>query len=353
MSKENSSFIDMGDFNFNEDEFGSDVAVDEDIAISLGFAENDTLMLPVDKVHPDPNQPRKSRSDEEIENLRATIKAKNGNDQAIQVRPHPELDNEYMIITGEGRWGACSFLNIKHVKAEIVTKKLTNYDIILTQMSENIGRSDMNLIDTARGYKKLVSDAAEDGITITQAELSKMFGINKTKVSRMLKLASADLEIQNLAESGFENLNTLTYLGQIQELNETEFNQAIKDVKSSSITEKELHKLIKTLKDEAEKQENIADLDLESRAEAIDTNDTDEQSFSSETEQDGSKSSESEEGDPTTKKQLELEYVNRRAPSKLIESDSEKIVLDIDGVEFVIAGEMLDKIKETLHKGVE
>ncbi|WP_175443235.1 ParB/RepB/Spo0J family partition protein [Vibrio sonorensis] len=348
MNKANDNFIDMGDFDFNDQEFASDVAVDEDIAMSLGYAENDTLMLPVNKVHPDPNQPRKQRTEEEVENLRATVWARNGNDQPIQVRPHPELDNEYMIITGEGRWSACSYLGITHVKSEIITKKLTDYDIIHIQMSENVGRSDMNLIDTARGYKKLTEDAETQGIKLSQSKLAKMFGVNATKISRMLKLANADLEIQSLAENGFENLNTLTYLGQIQELNEIEYRDALSNVQSGSVTEKELHKLIKTLKDEAEKKENITDLELEARAETVESTEPSE-SFSSETEQDESPSSESD--DTTTKNQLGLEYENLRTPTKLIRSNNKQIVLDIDGVEFVIAGAMLEQIKETVHKG--
>lgn len=347
MSKSNNSFIDMGGFDLENQEFTSDVTVDEDIAISLGFAENDTLMLPVNKVHPDPNQPRKQRTKEEVENLTATIWARNGNDQPIQVRPHPELDNEYMIITGEGRWSACTNLGITHVKSEIIMKKLTNYDITHIQMSENVGRSDMNLIDTARGYKKLIEDAEAAGVSLSQSKLAKMFGINATKISRMLKLANADLEIQSLAENGVENLNTLTYLGQIQELDEGEYRDSLSNVQSSKVTEKELHKLIKLLKDKRGKKKNIEDLDLEAKIITPDNSESNE-SFSSETEQSTPLSSES--GDTPSKNQLGLEYEIIRVPTKLIRSNSEQIVLDIDGVEFVIAGAMLDQIKETLYK---
>lgn len=353
MNNKTQEFFDMDDFDFDSSEFGSDVQVDTDIAMNLSFAENDTLMLPVDKVHPDPHQPRKQRSEEEIERLRSTIQAKNGNDQAIKVRVHPELKGEYMIITGEGRWSACRELGIPKVKAEISKGELTSYSVLLDQMVENVGRNEMSLLDTSMGYLRLIKLAKERGEKLTQSDLSKMFGESQTKMNRMLKLAKADIEIQDLARNGLNNLNVLAYLTQIQDLSETDYLECIEQAKAGSVKEKELHKLIQTLKDEKKKQDNVDA--LAERSELID--DASDDSSSGEEINSGEKGSSDKKSDSSiTEESFRSEkvvYDTSKSPSKLLHVNNEKVVIDVDGVEIVIKGEMLERIKEKIYQGGE
>jgi len=112
----------------------------------------ETIMIDVDKIKFDPNQPRKTF--QEVEQLAKNI--------ALEGQIHPiEVDENYVIIVGERRYRAIKSLGLKQIKATVNTQKMTPYERLRRQMGENLHQSaakngdSMPPIETAKGWVKL------------------------------------------------------------------------------------------------------------------------------------------------------------------------------------------------------
>ena len=119
--------------------------------------------LPVNRVEPDPDQPRKAFNPEHISSLAKSIR-KHGLMQPIVVRPHPAKKGWHMIIAGECRWRAHVANKANTIKA-IVVENIGRRDTKLRQIIENVQRLDMNPMDEARSYGDLMCD----GMTVDEA----------------------------------------------------------------------------------------------------------------------------------------------------------------------------------------
>ena len=151
----------------------------------------DFLELPINAIVPNPNQPRVDFSEERIEELTASIK-KDGLLQPILVRPS---GSGYEIVAGERRWQACKRLN----KATIPAKILVVNDIESQQIAlvENLQRDNLNPIEEARGYKRLI-----DLSGCMQKELAVAVSKKPTTISNALRLLDLSEEIQDLMLEG-------------------------------------------------------------------------------------------------------------------------------------------------------
>ena len=149
-------------------------------------AENQTLLLDIEKVYPNKEQPRKSFDKESLNELAQSIK-KNGVLQAILVEKKGE---NYQIIAGERRWRACCLAGLKKIPA-----LLKNHveDSALWALIENLQREDLNLIEQAQAFKKLM---AEKGLN--QEALAESLGWARSSLANTLRLLHLDPEVQNL-----------------------------------------------------------------------------------------------------------------------------------------------------------
>ncbi len=113
--------------------------------------------LPIDRIYPDKNQPRKIFSIKHIEGLAASIKQE-GFINEIEVS---QVDDKFMIITGECRFKAAQLLNWKKVPVRINSTEYSEYERLRHQLAENVHQSGegipMNPIDVAESYAKLIS----------------------------------------------------------------------------------------------------------------------------------------------------------------------------------------------------
>lgn len=228
---------------------------------------DEILIMPWQIIHPDPEQPRTQRDEEEFQKVRMTIKATGGNSQAICVKPHPTIKGEYMIVYGEGRWLSCKEFDLK-VKVVLYkpernkSEAAIKFDTFFLQIAENVGRNDLSSIDEARSLQNLIDLSGQLAAVdpkqkkLTQKDLAEQFGYSKTKVSRLLSLLQAPKSITDLSQSNVtQNLNVLTTLTQLSELIPVdELSETINEFKAGSLNEKHLQAKLKEAKVKPPKQ---------------------------------------------------------------------------------------------------
>lgn len=143
--------------------------------------------VPLNSVHPNPDQPRTNFKQEEIEELAASIE-KDGLLQPILVRP---IGKGYQIIAGERRWQACKSLGLDTVSVHI--READDDKVLELALVENIQRSDLNPIEEAYGYRRLMERQ-----NMTQSEVAEAVSKGRSTVANALRLLELPEEAQQL-----------------------------------------------------------------------------------------------------------------------------------------------------------
>lgn len=144
--------------------------------------------VPIDNIKPNPDQPRTNFKREEIEELAASIE-KDGLLQPILVRTMK--DGTYQIVAGERRWQACRSIGLKSVPVRI--KDADDDTALELALIENIQRSDLNPIEEAYGYRRLMERRR-----MTQAEVAQAMSKGRSTVANALRLLELPEEAQQL-----------------------------------------------------------------------------------------------------------------------------------------------------------
>jgi ParB family chromosome partitioning protein len=151
--------------------------------------------LPMDRLVPRPNQPRRTIDPQELEQLAATLRTL-GMIQPIVVRPlvgHPE--DSYEIVAGERRWRAAQLAGMSTVPA--IIRSLDESRTALYSLAENIARSDLNPMELANGYQSVLDDHG-----LSQTELAEAIGQNVKTVNRVLRLLKLSDGVQHFIAQG-------------------------------------------------------------------------------------------------------------------------------------------------------
>lgn len=138
-------------------------------------------------VHPNPDQPRTNFKKEEIEELASSIE-RDGLLQPILVR---RQGKEYQIIAGERRWQACKSLNLKKIPIRI--KEADDDKALELALIENIQRSDLNPIEEAYGYLRLMERKG-----LTQSQVAEAVSKGRSTVANSLRLLELPEDAQQL-----------------------------------------------------------------------------------------------------------------------------------------------------------
>jgi len=138
-------------------------------------------------------QPRTVFNDDKINELAESIK-KNGLIQPIAVRPDSK-DGKYEIVAGERRWLAAQRAGLH--KIPVVILNLNDNQSLEVAIVENIQREDLNSIEEAKGYKKLMSD-----YNYNHDKLSKFMGKSRSHISNTVRLLTLPLEVVEMIEGG-------------------------------------------------------------------------------------------------------------------------------------------------------
>ena len=148
--------------------------------------------LPIYKVEPNPDQPRKEFDPEELENLAESIRV-HGLIQPLTVREMPT--GYYQIIAGERRWRAARLAKLSEVPVVVIDaddRKAMELALI-----ENLQRQDLNPVEEALGYKTLMQDYG-----LTQEEAAARVGKSRPAVTNALRLLGLNQEVLELVRTG-------------------------------------------------------------------------------------------------------------------------------------------------------
>lgn len=142
--------------------------------------------IDIDRIVPNPDQPRRTFDENSLEELAVSIREL-GIVQPLTLRLGD--DGNYQIIAGERRWRAARKAGLTSIPAYVRTVS----DSEMTEMAliENIQREDLNAIEVALGFKKLI-----DTYNLTQERLSERLGKNRATISNHLRLLRLPAEIQ-------------------------------------------------------------------------------------------------------------------------------------------------------------
>jgi len=145
---------------------------------------HDLLELEVDRIHPNPFQPRKVFDPATLEELAASIRT-HGVLQPLAVRTH---GGGYELIAGERRWRAARIAGLARVPA-VVRREVSDHQMLEWALVENLQRRDLDAIERAQGFKAL-----QDGLGLTQEQIATAVGLQRSTVTnhlRLLELAPA------------------------------------------------------------------------------------------------------------------------------------------------------------------
>ena len=136
--------------------------------------------VPIEYLKPNPRNPRRSFKDEDLDELAASIKER-GIIQPVLVRSVAGTKDAYEIIAGERRWRAAQRAGLHDIP--IVPLEATDSEALELAIIENVQRTDLNALEEAGGYERLVSEFAH-----SHEDIGRMVGKSRSHVSNTLRL---------------------------------------------------------------------------------------------------------------------------------------------------------------------
>ena len=224
------------------------------------------LMLKLDLVQPNKEQPRKTFDEEKINELAESIK----NYGVLQPLLVQKNDSFYEIIAGERRWRAAKAAGLKEVPA--VLKEYSKQEAMEISLIENVQRADLNPIEEALGYRQLI-----DEFGLTQEEIAVRVAKSRTAITNTMRLLKLDEQIQNMLVQG---VITSGHARALLSLEDTKMQlKAAKEILDKKLSVRETERLVKRLqkeasgekKEEKKKDETLALIyqDLEDRMKSV------------------------------------------------------------------------------------
>ena len=147
----------------------------------------DAVMMDINKVEPNREQPRKKFDEDALLELAESIK-QFGVLQPLLVQ---ERDSYYEIIAGERRWRAAKLAGVKEIP--VIIKKLTEQEIMEISLIENIQREDLNPIEEALAYKRLLTE-----FHLKQDEVAERVSKSRTAVTNAMRLLKLNEKVQQM-----------------------------------------------------------------------------------------------------------------------------------------------------------
>ncbi|MGH7072761.1 MAG: ParB/RepB/Spo0J family partition protein, partial [Stellaceae bacterium] len=150
--------------------------------------------VPVERLHRGRFQPRRNFDPEQIAQLAESIRAQ-GVLQPLLVRPHPELPGEFEILAGERRWRAAQAAQLAELP--VLVREIGHREALEIALVENIQRQDLNSIEDARGYQRLLAEFGH-----TQEEIARVTGKSRPHIANTVRLLNLPEEVIALVEEG-------------------------------------------------------------------------------------------------------------------------------------------------------
>lgn len=148
--------------------------------------------ISLDKIKPGKYQPRRIFDEDALNELADSIKH-NGVIQPILIREHG--NHHYELIAGERRFRASKIAGLTHIPA--IIRDLSDEEALAISLIENIQRKDLNVIEEARGYKRLI-----DEFKLIHEELAKVTGRSRSHITNILRLLNLHASVQDMVLAG-------------------------------------------------------------------------------------------------------------------------------------------------------
>ena len=163
---------------------------------ALGVVDRESLReVPVEQVAPNPFQPRRQFSDEQLQELAESIKV-HGVLEPIVVRPvEGPGPVRYQLVVGERRWRAARLAGLATLPA--VVRSVGDREMLQMALVENLQREDLNPLEEAEAYRRLMEEFG-----LSQEDVARAVGRSRPTVSNTLRLLELEPEIQELLRAG-------------------------------------------------------------------------------------------------------------------------------------------------------
>lgn len=150
--------------------------------------------LPVERVHPNPDQPRRAFNEDALAELASSIKEK-GIIQPLIVRAIAGRPDHFEIVAGERRWRASQIAQLHEVP--VIVRDFDDTEVLEIAIIENIQRADLNPVDEAAGYRQLM-----DRFGHTQDQMSQALGKSRSHIANLLRLLNLPDDVQRMLVEG-------------------------------------------------------------------------------------------------------------------------------------------------------
>jgi ParB family chromosome partitioning protein len=159
-----------------------------------GPAPGGVRLLALDQLEVNPFQPRSRIDPDALAELADSIRAY-GVVQPLLARPHPRQEERFHIVAGERRWRAAALAGLAEVP--VLVQALSDADAAAVALVENLQREDLNAIEEAEGYNRLLTEFA-----MTQETLASAVGKSRTHVTNVLRLLNLPGRVQQEVRDG-------------------------------------------------------------------------------------------------------------------------------------------------------
>ena len=206
----------------------------EAVKKSSSKSNNGVVELDINQVEPNKNQPRKNFDQDALNELADSIK-QYGVIQPIVVQ---KIDDYYEIIAGERRWRAAKIAKLK--KIPVVIKNFSEQEIVEIALIENIQREDLNPIEEAEAYKRLI-----DEYNLKQEEMAERLSKSRTSITNSMRLLKLSSKVQKLVISGELSSGHARALIPVEDAKK-QYTLALEIIKNK-LSVRETEKLVKAL----------------------------------------------------------------------------------------------------------
>lgn len=172
----------------------SDATQPEPVAEAGAAPRRIDQMIPIEQIVPNPDQPRRRFTPDQLEDLAASIREK-GVIQPLIVRRASGGAGKFEIVAGERRWRAAQMAQLHAVPA--LLRDYSDTEALEVAIIENIQRADLNAIEEAAGYRDLMQRFGH-----TQEKLAEALGKSRSHIANMMRLLGLPGEVQTLVEEG-------------------------------------------------------------------------------------------------------------------------------------------------------
>lgn len=145
-------------------------------------SERTSVKLPLSRVHPDPDQPRKEFDWDKLRELAASLR-NNGQWVDVIVRPHSQMAEDYILVDGERRWRAMPLVPADSISATVVAGPLDAGQLLMTQMSLGLTSERLDVLEVGEGSQKLMQMYG-----LSYAGLAERLGTTASTITKIFRI---------------------------------------------------------------------------------------------------------------------------------------------------------------------